>query len=210
MAALLLLDLFWYTKGVIVVNLEYVKKRRRKKIAAAVSGISAIVVVTFVLLSFLGQNLGSFTINLKGTGVSLSLSEKSSMENQTSYLQIGSVPPMDTFTYGMLDGSADIDNEETDYLMGAQYNVKGEVVDLNYLKYTFFLSNVGPTVAMFDFSLKFLDNQDGGNVDNTDVKDILRIGLYSNTEKMNIMLLIMLEKERILILLMARKLSMNM
>lgn len=63
---------------------------------------------------------------------------------------------------------------------------------------------------MFDFSLKFLDNQDGGNVDNTDVKDILRIGLYSNTEKMNIMLLIMLEKERILILLMARKLSMNM
>ena len=43
------------------------------------------------------------------------------MENQTSYLQIGSVPPMDTFTYGMLDGSADIDNEETDYLMGAQY-----------------------------------------------------------------------------------------
>lgn len=132
------------------------------------------------------------------------------MENQTSYLQIGSVPPMDTFTYGMLDGSADIDNEETDYLMGAQYNVKGEVVDLNYLKYTFFLSNDGPTIAMFDFSLKFLDNQDGGNVDNTDVKDILRIGLYSNTEKMNIMLLIMLEKERILILLMARKLSMNM
>ena len=105
------------------------------------------------------------------------------MENQTSYLQIGSVPPMDTFTYGMLDDSADIDNEETDYLMGAQYNVKGEVVDLNYLKYTFFLSNVGPTIAMFDFRLKFLDNQDGGNVDNTDVKDILRIGLYSNTEK---------------------------
>ena len=48
------------------------------------------------------------------------------MENQTSYLQIGSVPPMDTFTYGMLDGSADIDNEETDYLMGAQYNVKDD------------------------------------------------------------------------------------
>ena len=116
---------------------------------------------------------------------------------------------MDTFTYGMLDGSADIDNEETDYLMGAQYNVKDEVVDLNYLKYTFFLSNVGPTIAMFDFSLKFLDNQDGGNVDNTDVKDILRIGLYSNTEKDEHNVTYYARKGK-LILLMARKLSMNM
>lgn len=165
-----------------VVDLAYVKKRKRKKITILVSSISAVVVAVFVILSFLGRNLGSFTVNLNRSNVSLALSEKSNLEDSTSFLRIADIPTMDTYTYGMIDKDSEVDSEATDYLKGAQRNIKGEVTSLNYLKYTFFITNTGTTSATYDFSLNFLDNEDGSNVDNQAIKDIMRVKLYSNTD----------------------------
>ena len=86
-----------------MVDLAYVKKRKRKKITILVSSISAVVVAVFVILSFLGRNLGSFTVNLNRSNVSLALSEKSNLEDSTSFLRIADIPTMDTYTYGMID-----------------------------------------------------------------------------------------------------------
>lgn len=165
-----------------MVDLAYVKKRKRKKITILVSSISAVVVAVFVILSFLGRNLGSFTVNLNRSNVSLALSEKSNLEDSTSFLRIADIPTMDTYTYGMIDKDSEVDSEATDYLKGAQRNIKGEVTSLNYLKYTFFITNTGTTLATYDFSLNFLDNEDGSNVDNQAIKDIMRVKLYSNTD----------------------------
>lgn len=165
-----------------MVDLAYVKKRKRKKITILVSSISAVVVAVFVILSFLGRNLGSFTVNLNRSNVSLALSEKSNLEDSTSFLRIADIPTMDTYTYGMIDKDSEVDSEATDYLKGAQRNIKGEVTSLNYLKYTFFITNTGNTSATYDFSLNFLDNEDGSNVDNQAIKDIMRVKLYSNTD----------------------------
>ena len=165
-----------------VVDLAYVKKRKRKKITILVSSISAVVVAVFVILSFLGRNLGSFIVNLNRSNVSLALSEKSNLEDSTSFLRIADIPTMDTYTYGMIDKDSEVDSEATDYLKGAQRNIKGEVTSLNYLKYTFFITNTGTTSATYDFSLNFLDNEDGSNVDNQAIKDIMRVKLYSNTD----------------------------
>ena len=153
-----------------MVDLAYVKKRKRKKITILVSSISAVVVAVFVILSFLGRNLGSFTVNLNRSNVSLALSEKSNLEDSTSFLRIADIPTMDTYTYGMIDKDSEVDSEATDYLKGAQRNIKGEV------------TNTGTTSATYDFSLNFLDNEDGSNVDNQAIKDIMRVKLYSNTD----------------------------
>ena len=116
-----------------MVDLAYVKKRKRKKITILVSSISAVVVAVFVILSFLGRNLGSFTVNLNRSNVSLALSEKSNLEDSTSFLRIADIPTMDTYTYGMIDKDSEVDSEATDYLKGAQRNIKGEVTSLNYI-----------------------------------------------------------------------------
>lgn len=172
----------YYERGEICGWFSLRQEKKKKKITILVSSISAVVVAVFVILSFLGRNLGSFTVNLNRSNVSLALSEKSNLEDSTSFLRIADIPTMDTYTYGMIDKDSEVDSEATDYLKGAQRNIKGEVTSLNYLKYTFFITNTGTTSATYDFSLNFLDNEDGSNVDNQAIKDIMRVKLYSNTD----------------------------
>ena len=149
-----------------MVNLQYVKERKRKKIAALVAGISSIVISVFVVISYLGQKTGSFTVKLRNGDVSLTLSTSSDFKESSSYLRVDQLYDMDCYCYqdfknpetGLIDFS-NIDSEETTYEMGAYYDSEtNEILSLGYFKYTFFVKNIGSNSARYDMSVKIVSN----------------------------------------------------
>ena len=162
-------------------ELEYVKKRKKRKIVAIVGGVSTIVVTSLAIVSFLGRFVGTFTVSLEAKNVSLTLSEKSDFTTQSSFLRVPRLVSFQEFTYSDFEKYGDdaIDSDKTTYELGANYKQdSNELESLNYFKYTFFVKNTGTINARYDFSLNILENTlstDGRSLDDT-----MRVMLYDN------------------------------
>ena len=166
-------------------ELEYVKKRKRRRIVALAGGVSGVVVLTFAIIAFLGLFVGTFTVSLEARNVALMLSEKSSFEQSSSYLRVNSVVTFEEFTYSdfytKYGGDSVLDNEETPITYGGNLDKDGNVKSLNFFKYTFFVKNTGTQPALYDFDLKILENaksKDGRSLDDT-----LRVTVYEDGVK---------------------------
>ena len=158
-------------------DLEYVKKRKRKKAAIIVVGISTIVVSALAITSFLGRFVGTFTVSLDTGNVQITLSESSSFKNPTSYLRINDLPRFEEYTFDNLPSDDVLDNEEIAYLDDNAINKDGEdIVSMDYFKYTFFVKNVGNKHARYNLDVNIVDNKpskDGRYLDDT-----LRVMIY--------------------------------
>ena len=158
-------------------DLQFVRKRRRRRIAALVSVVSAIGVASLVIISFLGRTFGTFTVSIKNTSVRLALSETDSFENPTSYLRIDNIPSSYyEFSYKWFDriGMDLIDDEQNDYL----YGISGDGVGMYFLKYTFYVKNVGSTTAAYNMYINLDDSTQATNGKTLD--DTLRIMVFEN------------------------------
>ena len=165
-------------------ELEYVKKRKRRKVALLVGGVSTVVVTSLAIVSFLGRFVGTFTVSLETRNVDLTLSEKSDFANRSSFLRVNNVSSFQEFTYSDFEEFGDeiIDSEQSDVLLGANYaSGSNEVESLNFFKYTFYVRNVGKEPAKYDFNLNILENvqsKDGRSLDDT-----MRVMVYTNGDK---------------------------
>lgn len=165
-----------------MVNLEYVKRIRRKKIAAIVSASATGVVGIFILIAFLGQRLGSFTIGINNyEGVNVGIDLKDDFGNPTTYLRVNQLPALDMYTNSLLESKVDqIDSESTDYLYGAKYDKKtNKAKFLSFFKYTFFVKNTCDIPVKYNFDLNIVQNNRPSNVA-YDLTDILRVRIYEN------------------------------
>ena len=163
---------------------QYVNKRKARRLVAIIAGVSSVVVATLSIVAFLGRFTGTFTVSLETSDVNLALSENSSFAMKSSFLRVDKIAKYHEFTYSDFNKYGDemIDNEQSDYLLGANY-YKGtdDVESLNFFKYTFFVKNVGTKPAEYDFSLNILENtlsSDGRSLDET-----LRVMVYDNGNK---------------------------
>ena len=159
-------------------DLQYVKKRRRRKIAALVSLFTAIGITSLVIISFLGRTVGTFTVSLKNNDVKLSLSEKASFENPTSYLRLGKILGLRETSFVNLPEAEVIDSDETPYDYGT-IMVNGKPDSLQYVKYTFFVRNVGKSIAQYNMSINITDRSKADN-DERILDDTLRVMVYEN------------------------------
>lgn len=158
-------------------DLEYVRKRRRKKVVAVLTALAAMGVGVFVLVSFLGRFVGTFTVALDTGSVKLSLAEKSSFDDSTSYIKIDSLPAFDLYSFTSLGSAEDVDNENTSYLYGTTEDSKGNA-SMKYFKYTFFVRNDGNISADYDLRVNLTKNvpsDDGRYLDT-----LLRVLVYEN------------------------------
>ena len=158
-------------------ELEYVRKRKRRKLVAIGAGIASVVVSTFSIVAFLGRFVGTFTVSLDTGDVELALSKSSSFKTTSSFLRIDSLPTFQETTYLNLPSDEVLDSEETDYLVGA--NLKDDektITSLNYFKYTFFVKNVGNKTAGYTMKVKITDNK--ADKDGTSLEDTLRVMIY--------------------------------
>ena len=167
-------------------ELEYVKKRKRRKVAAIVGGVSTIVVATLCIVSFLGRSVGTFTVSLDTGNVKLTLSQQSNFATQTSFLRIDNLPTFQEFTYGTFEekyGDEKIDSEETDLSLGGNTKSDGTITSLNFFKYTFFVKNVGESPARYNFTVNILDRQADTTTDVARTLDkTIRVMIYDNDQ----------------------------
>ena len=166
-------------------RLEYVRKRKRRRLVAILGGISTVVITTFAIIAFLGRFVGTFTVSLESRNVELTLLEKKESTDQSSFLRVNTLAPFQEFTYGYFEkygGDAVIDNEDTSIKIGANLNTRNEEIkSLNFFKYTYYVKNIGKKPAMYDWSVNILDNvlsRDGRSL-----LDTLRVMMYVDGEK---------------------------
>ena len=164
-------------------DLLYVKKRRRRKIAALVSLISGISITSLVIISFLGSKVGAFSVSIKNSSVKLSLSEKESFDTATSYLRLNKLPSFEEYHYRDLPSDDYLDNELTTYndARALGFDDKGNAECIYYLKYTFYVKNSGNTPAKYNLTLNLTDRTK--SIDGTErmIDDTLRVMVYENT-----------------------------
>ena len=159
--------------------LELVRRRKRRLWAAIIGGIGTTGVATFCIAAFLGHRVGSFTVALESKNAKLTLSEKSSFSNRTSFLRVGDVPGFQQITYAKLKalGNEVLDNEENSYELGVRTNKKNEQFT-EFLKYTFYLKNVGVDPAIYDFSLQIKEVV--ATSEGKSLEDTLRVMVYED------------------------------
>ncbi len=164
-----------------MVELAYVKKRKRRKLVAILGGIASLATAVFIIVAFLGRFVGTFTVALDSGDVKLSLAEKSSFEDATSYIKFDQLPSFDLTTFTNLPEASAIDNEQSDYLYGAVPDGKGNSV-LRYFKTTFYVRNTGEVTADYDVKVNITKNEPGttskGGLIYLDT--ILRVMVYEN------------------------------
>ena len=158
---------------------EYVRKRKRKRIAAIVGGISSVVVISFAIIAFLGRFVGTFTVSLESKDVTLTLYENSKSQERSSFLRVDVVAPFHEITYSdfgtIYGGNEELDSEDNTYEYGAEM-VDGKVDSFNFFKYTFYLENYGTKDLRFDWRLNILD--DVKSINNVSLLDTLRVIVF--------------------------------
>ena len=161
-------------------DLLFVRKRRRRRIAALVSLISAIGVSSLVVVSFLGRFVGTFTVSLTNSSVRLSLSEKQSFKESTSYLLIDKLNPFEETSFVNLPAADILDNEETPYDYGKGTSTLTGEDTLSFFKYTFYVKNVGSTVAQYHMNIKIDEKSKSNDGTERTLDDTLRVMVFEN------------------------------
>lgn len=161
-------------------DLFLVKRRRRRRIAALTSIISAIGVGSLVTISFLGRTVGTFTVSVQNSSVRLALSDKQDFENPTSYLRIDELPSSYLeYSYDWFPSFDSLDDERNDYLFGS-YSEDGQVVGMKFLKYTFYVKNVGTKLAQYKMSVNLDDCTQSNDSTGRKLDDTLRVMIFEN------------------------------
>jgi len=161
---------------------KYVRKRKTRIFVAIGAGISTIVVATLCIVSFLGKFVGTFTVRLETGVVSLTLCEKSDFQEPTSFLRVYALQPFQECEYATLInrvGDEVLDSEDSSYLLGAHYDPRDGTTlqSFNFLKYTFFVKNVGNIPVTYSLQVNIIDSKsDNGKL----VDDTLRVMVYDN------------------------------
>lgn len=162
-------------------ELNYVRRRRRKILAAVIGALTSAGLSIFIITAFLGRYVGSFTVSLSNQDVALTMSEKSDFEHRTNYLQISEIAPFEEFTYGKLPEKSVLDNELIEPFSGGNKNRNTqEITTLNYFKYTFYVKNVGNVPCDYDFKINITENKP--STDGRYLDDTLRVMLFENDD----------------------------
>ena len=169
-------------------DLQYVKKRRRKKIAAFVSLFAGIGITSLVIVSFLGRTTGTFSVSIRNSSVRLSLSQKEvcSDKDLTSYLLCDQILKFREFSFTRFNGEIEaLDDENVTYENDekASTYTAGKRDAFNYFKYTFYVRNTGSSIAQYNLSLKLTDIQASQDDTKRTLDDTLRVAIFENDPK---------------------------
>lgn len=163
-------------------DLNHVRKRRRRRIAALISLIASIGVASLIVTSFLGRTTGSFTVKVVNSDVKLSLSLTEDFKESTSYLRIGKLLPLKEMYYGAFPSDDIIDSRFTAYDYGSAEidEATNQPTSLYYIKYTFFVKNIGSNIVKYNFSVTLGDRAKSTDGTERTLDDTLRVMVYDN------------------------------
>ena len=168
-------------------DLQYVKKRRRRKIAALVAAFSSIGVTFFIVTSFLGRTLGTFTVSLNNSEVNLALSETKNSNKNSTYLRVNANSKYVENSYEDFKGVLDTLDDETVPSTIGEYQIhyyengeKKTETGLEFFKYTFYVKNIGNKVATYEMKINISDRTRAQDESGRSLDDTLRVMVFAN------------------------------
>jgi hypothetical protein len=172
---------------------QYVKKRKRRKIAALVAVFSSIGLTFFIVTSFLGRTLGTFTVSLNNSEVSLALCETKDSTTNSTFLRVNANAKYIEYSYEFFKDRLDVlDDEETPYDVGEyEYNFRdknGQLQTgkgLDFFKYTFYVKNIGSKTAAYDLKINIDDRTRAKDDSGRSLDDTLRVLVFENDADSN-------------------------
>lgn len=172
---------------------EYLVRKRRRRIAAIILGVSMSILAVLIIIALLGRNFGSFTVKLEQVRNELSLSDSltaggsgTTLKTNTTYLMAGGYEcntPMcadDLAEEDFLD--ADITDDSVILPRRQQVYDPTEYNQDYSFKYTFYLRNSSPTeVARANYYIDFTSITEPTNVNaSCSIEDIVRVRVYDS------------------------------
>ena len=161
-------------------DLRYVRKRRRRRIAALVSVITSIGVACLIVTAYLGRTVGTFTVAVTNTVVKLALSKKADLSDTSSHLRVDKLYALRETSFVNLPPHDELDNEANDYDYGFVYDENGNPDSMRFIKYTFYVTNLSNTIARYNLNIKLGDRNESDDGTNRSLDDTLRVMVYEN------------------------------
>lgn len=157
-----------------MVELKYVKKRKRRRRVAIATLASFVGCSVLGIVAFLGRHVGTFTISLDTGNVSLALSRTKTFDNPTSFIRLDELNELDQSTY-VDQNASELDDEASN-----SHNYDGQL-----FKMTFYLknmSNVKDSSAMYYFNIELTENHKTVDSDGNEhyLDDFLRVRIFEN------------------------------
>ncbi len=159
---------------------EYAQTRKKRKIAAIVSATSALTLATFVMISYLGTNVGRYTVELEQNRASLTISTDENFTKKTSLLRAANLDSARAESVDYLPAHEVLDDEHGQGSHnGDVYDEDGILMYSTYFAYTFFMKNQGDAPVDFTavLSLKQSENIIEGAIP---IEEYVRVRLYEN------------------------------
>ena len=142
----------------------------------------ALLILSFLFLTSCsltgGNNNRLLSITLSNSKVKLAISEKMSFATSSTSLSVNHFALFEENTYSALPSQDILDNEETPYNYGAYTNAEDQTV-MRYLKYTFYVKNVGDVFADYTMDIKFKESKSSDGTERM-LSDTLRVMVYEN------------------------------
>ncbi len=159
---------------------EYAQTRKRRKIAAIVSAASALTIATFVIISYLGTNIGRYTVELEQNRASLTISTDANFTKKTSLLRASNLDAARAESVDYLPAHEVLDDVNgLGSHNGDVYDEDGILMYSTYFAYTFFLKNQGN--APVDFSATLSLSQGENIIEGAvPIEEYIRVRLYEN------------------------------
>lgn len=157
-----------------MVNQKFIRRRKARRIIAAVAGGCAAVALVIGAIALFGQRASPLTVSLNNSGAKLSLSTTASSNENKVYLVADQVPGYDLYSAAQFDFyTKELDDENT-------YTELAEKESATlFFKYTFYVSNNGNSQADYDLALT-LSNPTKDASNRFDIDSILRVRFYEN------------------------------
>ena len=159
-----------------MVDLKYIRKRKTRRIIAAVGTSCAATAIIMMAIALLGQRAAPLTVTLSNSGAQLALSQHAEEDSNAVYLVADSVPRYDEFCEEQLilaNNELEIDDENT-----YSHLTPNEQSTL-FFKYTFYVTNKGKSSANYDLTLSMSQpTKDATN--RYDLDSVLRVRFYEN------------------------------
>ena len=173
-------------------DLQYVKKRKRRKIAALIAAFSSIGVTFFIVTSFLGRTLGTFTVSLSNSEVNLALCETKDSTKHSTYLRVNANSRYVEHSYEDFKGVLEtLDDEEISSTVGEytipyyEDGVMKTETGLEFFKYTFYVKNIGNKIATYEMKINISDRTRAKDASGRSLDDTLRVMVFENDADSN-------------------------
>ena len=159
---------------------KYARKRRRKIFASFMLLVSTIALVTFIMIAFIGNEVGRYTIQLKSNNTQLTMDYSRDFTRPTTLLRAESLEKVYPIMSDSLPDDDEIDNQAGSH-NGEYRDPYGEFVHSLYFAYTFFVKNTGETPADYQVWIR-LKTSTSANPEEVPIEEYVRVRVYENRD----------------------------